>query len=93
MALHLADLESLMRASYIDFTTTGRETGSPGTVELSFALKGNDILCLAVDARWKQDQRKIYFYQSPSPPHRPARLPKSSAGPKGERLPLQPVLQ
>ncbi len=58
MALDAKDLEDLMRASYIDLTTTGRITGRPRTVELSFALKGIDIVCLAGaggDVHWYQN--------------------------------------
>ncbi|MBI2360154.1 MAG: nitroreductase family deazaflavin-dependent oxidoreductase [Deltaproteobacteria bacterium] len=47
MTVELDDLESLTRASYIDLTTTGRKTGEPRIVELSFAVKGNEIVCLA----------------------------------------------
>lgn len=47
MPLEAKDLESLMRASYIGLTTIGRKSGAPRTVELSFAVKGSDIVCLA----------------------------------------------
>jgi len=58
MTLELADRESLMRASYINLTTTGRKSGERRTVELSFALKGNEILCLA------GDEGKVHWYQN-----------------------------
>lgn len=58
MPLELADRESLRRASYIDLTTTGRKSGEPRTVELSFALKGNEVLCLAGDGG------KVQWYQN-----------------------------
>lgn len=58
MTLELDDRESLMRASYIDLTATGRKSGEPRTVELSFALKGNEILCLAGDSG------KVHWYQN-----------------------------
>ena len=56
--MELADRESLMRASYINLTTTGRKSGERRTVELSFALKGNEILCLA------GDEGKVHWYQN-----------------------------
>jgi len=58
MTLELADRESLMRASYINLTTTGRKSGERRTVELSFALKGNEVLCLAGDGG------KVQWYQN-----------------------------
>ena len=58
MTLELADRESLMRASYINLTTTGRKSGEPRTVELSFTLKGNEVLCLA------GDDGKVQWYQN-----------------------------
>ena len=58
MTLELDDRESLMRASYINLTTTGRKSGERRTVELSFALKGNEILCLA------GDEGKVHWYQN-----------------------------
>ncbi|MBI2997297.1 MAG: nitroreductase family deazaflavin-dependent oxidoreductase [Deltaproteobacteria bacterium] len=56
--MELDDRESLMRASYINLTTTGRKSGEPRTVELSFALKGNEVLCLAGDGG------KVQWYQN-----------------------------
>jgi len=58
MTLELADRESLMRASYINLTTTGRKSGERRTVQLSFALKGNEVLCLAGDGG------KVQWYQN-----------------------------
>lgn len=42
-----AVIAALKKASYIDLTTRGRKSGKPRTVELSFALRGDEILCLA----------------------------------------------
>jgi len=42
-----AVIEALKKASYIDLTTRGRKSGEPRTVELSFALRGDEIFCLA----------------------------------------------
>ena len=47
MAIDEDDLETLLRAPAIHLTTTGRKTGTPRVVELSFALKGAEIYCLA----------------------------------------------
>ncbi len=47
MAVHSDDLETLLRSSTIDLTTTGRRSGEPRTVELSFVLKGIELFCLA----------------------------------------------
>lgn len=58
MTVEPDDLESLMRASYIGLTTTGRKTGEPRTVELSFAVKGNEIVCLAGNGG------KVQWYQN-----------------------------
>lgn len=49
MAVHADDLETLLRSSTIDLTTTGRKSGEPRTVELSFVLKGIEVFCLAGD--------------------------------------------
>lgn len=59
MPLEVKDLESLMRASYIDLTTIGRKSGALRTVELSFAVKGNEIVCLAGDGGKVQWYRNL----------------------------------
>lgn len=58
LTLELEALEFLMRASYIDLTTAGRKSGEPRTVELSFALKGIEVLCLAGNGG------KVQWYQN-----------------------------
>jgi deazaflavin-dependent oxidoreductase (nitroreductase family) len=61
MPLDASTLRVLEEADYMDLTTTGRKSKKPRTVELSFAVKGEEILCLAgsggkVD--WYQNLRR-----------------------------------
>ncbi len=47
MPLDVASRRILERTDYMDLTTKGRKTGKPRTVELSYVLQGDEILCLA----------------------------------------------
>ena len=47
MPQDLSALETLKKASYLELTTRGRKSGKPRTVELSYAVRGDEILCLA----------------------------------------------
>ncbi|MFQ5849998.1 MAG: nitroreductase family deazaflavin-dependent oxidoreductase [Candidatus Binatia bacterium] len=47
MPLDTASRRALQGADYMDLTTKGRKSGRPRTVELSFVLHGEEVLCLA----------------------------------------------
>lgn len=47
MPLDASTRRVLEKTDYLDLTTTGRKSKKPRTVELSFALHGEEILCLA----------------------------------------------
>ncbi|MBI4489728.1 MAG: nitroreductase family deazaflavin-dependent oxidoreductase [Deltaproteobacteria bacterium] len=47
MPRDLSAQEALKKASYLELTTRGRKSGKPRTVELSYVVRGDEILCLA----------------------------------------------